>query len=196
MPSSTPNLSQLSLYRHALARAEAAGIALHRLDGVPAAVRTDASLCQFQGRVRSMHDWCRRNETLVLREGMSDATVYAGFQRLSRVRPVRARYDALAQTVRSLHLLGIEDEVVRIQRAHVVPLVAGNLAREWFLLIDAPHYKALLVARDLDGFDGAVPLRDRRFVGFSTHHPELVRSLATELSTRVEGGVATESAVA
>ena len=179
------SISSFSLYRAATATAHLMGVELRTLDAVPPAERSDGTPCHFEGRVQSMHDWCRRNENLVIRRGMREARIFAGFQRLSRALPIQKRYQRLAGVAREVSVFGIPDEPLTLTGARLVPLERGGLAREWFLLIDGPGYKALLVARDLDGFHGEVPLVDRRFDGFATHHPDIVRAMVSELTGRI-----------
>lgn len=134
----------------------------------------------FTAGVRSMLHWCRVNEGIALERYGSDARVYAGFERLSRLRPVLPRYRALGERVQRLVLFGQDDYVPPIC-ATTVDVADGPMAREWFLLVSAPNYKALLVARDRHGFGPNGPLKNRRFEGITTHDEPLINAAAEQL---------------
>lgn len=112
---------------------------------------------------RAMLHWCRVVEQLTVERHGPGASVYAGFERTSRIRPVLKRYQRLSQVVDRLVIFGERDEKVDLD-AELIDVTGCALAREWFLVVHAPDYAALLVARDLDGFSRTGPLANRRFL--------------------------------
>jgi DICT domain-containing protein len=172
-------LQELSLYRLVAAEAKARNVPMRELGRKDVELRP-AQAGFFDASVRAMQYWCRLNENLVLERHASGASVYAGFERLSRVKPVVKRYERLASEVERLVVFG-EADVPLPFAARTVDVSGATLAREWFLVIDAPSYKTLLVARDQHGFGPTGPLAGRRFVGLSTHDADLVRTACTAL---------------
>jgi DICT domain-containing protein len=134
----------------------------------------------FDASVQAMQYWCRLNERLVLERHAEGARLFVGVERFSRLRPVATRYGKLARNVQKLTLFGEADALVPFD-AHAIDVTGGALAREWFLLVDAPQYKTLLVARDQVGFGPTGPLAGRRFVGMSTHDAQLVGAAVERL---------------
>lgn len=174
IPMKPDPLSSHSVYADAVGLALERDLGMERLDSPPVDGRGVTPMVRFSGDVRTMHGWCRRNEGLVIRERMTDATVIAGFQRLSRIVPVGSRYRRLAETCREVHVMGTPDHAPQLDGAKVHRLRRGRLSNEWFLLVRGARYKALLVARDRDGFESGIPMNERRFEAIATHHPGLV----------------------
>jgi DICT domain-containing protein len=135
-------------------------------------LRTQQS-ATFDASVKAMMYWCRLNEQLVLDRHAASARLIVGFERLSRVHPVAARYERLAEATK-LTLFAVRDAKLPFE-THVVDVTGGPLEREWFFAVDSPRYQALLVARDQSGFGTTGPLAGRRFVGLGTHDTQLVR---------------------
>lgn len=138
----------------------------------------------FETRIDSMRLWCRLTEKLVVEKPLRDAVVHAGFERLSRVEPVSARYRRIATVAKSLTVYGERDSDWSAPNAAVVELDVGPLRNEWFVLVSSTAFRALIVAEDLDGFGGGVELGARRFRGFATHHPALVERARVLLEER------------
>lgn len=181
-PQGSTAFREFSLYRFVAAEVERRGTttrALGRIDDVLEPTQPGT----FDASVRAMQYWCRLNESLVLERRYDRARVYAGFERISRVRPVVGRYRRLARQVQQLTLFAELDAPVPIA-VTAIDVAGTPLAREWFLVIDAPAYSALLVARDQHGFGPTGPLTGRRFVGVSTHDADLVQAAVTELEQR------------
>ena len=173
------DLQELSLYRLVAAEAERRNVPMRDLGRQDAELKP-AHAGTFDASVRAMQYWCRLNERLVLERHAHHASVYAGFERLSRVKPVLRRYKRLAREVRRITVFG-EADVELPFSARIVDVTGAALAREWFLVVDAPSYKALLVARDQHGFGPTGPLAGRRFLGVSTHDADLVLTACTAL---------------
>lgn len=177
--SSSPELREFSLQRFVAHEVERRGLPVRSLG------RTDDQLTParagaFDASVRAMQYWCRLNEQLVLERHAEGARLFVGFERLSRLKPVARRYAHLASRVAALTLFAEPDAPVPFE-APTIDVTGGALAREWFLVVDAPAYKTLLVARDQHGFGPTGPLVGRRFVGMSTHDAELVTAAAAAL---------------
>jgi DICT domain-containing protein len=169
-----------SFYQWSLTAALTAKIALRQLGDAHSGIEQH-SPAEFTSGVRAMLHWCRINERLTLERHSQDAQVFAGFERLSRVRPVLSRYRQLAAAARRLVIFATHDEALPLD-AELIDVGDRPLSREWFLVIDAPSYKALLAARDLTGFGPTGPLAHRRFVAVTLHDPELIARAVAELS--------------
>lgn len=138
----------------------------------------------------SLLHWCHMCESVVVRQNLRSARVFAGFERFSRTRFVRDRYSEIGRICQSLTVVGLPDEPLAFPTTATIEVASGPLLREWFLLIESPNYCGLLAARDLDGLDTAISPRDRRFEGVITHHPKTIRALADELDCAVEEATA------
>lgn len=176
----TPQFSFYDWVQHAASTRE---LLLRRLDDVRRRIEPRAN-GQFTAGVRAMLHWCNTSERLTL-ERHPGARVFAGFERMSRVRPVLKHYRQLAESAEQLVLFA-ELDVPAPVSATVVDVTGCALAREWFLVIAAPNYKALLAARDLDGFGPTGPLQGRRFAGLTVHDGPLVTEAMRELSRQAQ----------
>jgi DICT domain-containing protein len=178
-------LDSFSFYQWSLTAALTAKVAVRQLGDAHSGVAQNTN-AEFTAGVRAMLHWCRINELLTLERHAENAQVFAGFERHSRVRPVLARYRRLAEVTQRLVIFGTRDESVPLD-AELIDVGNRPLAREWFLVIDAPNYKALLAARDLTGFGPTGPLAHRRFLGVTLHDSALV-ARAVEVLTRLAPG--------
>lgn len=166
-----------SLYEHVLQTAEQNAISLEQLGAVD--LKGDEGMngaASFRARTRGLARFCRISEQILVDRKLRDARVLAGFQCLSRVRPVRVRYEQMAHTAAQVVVFGLPDD--RPPGLTTVPLAADDaLTREWFLVVRSSAYQCLLVARDLDGFSYA-RLHDRRFDGIATYKSVLIEAAA------------------
>jgi DICT domain-containing protein len=176
----------VSVYRLLLDEAEKRGASFRSADRPPDPSESPDGGQRFVASVTALHRWCRWNERLVTRERLSDARVYAGFQRLSRVRPVLERYRALSAVVSELVVFGEPDDALALSGANVVTTKPGPLTHEWFLVVESRRYCAVLAGIDLDGFDARIPHAERRFSAVSTHHGGVARACADALARAVE----------
>jgi DICT domain-containing protein len=172
-----PETRSGSLYEHVRRAAEHNAIPLEQLGAVD--LKGDEGMngaASFRAHTRGLARFCRISEQILVDRKLRDARVLAGFQCLSRVRPVRARYEQMARTATELVVFGLPDE--RPQGLTLVPLASDDaLTREWFLVVRSTAYQCLLVARDLDGFSFA-RLHERRFEGIATYKSVLIEAAA------------------
>jgi signal transduction histidine kinase len=119
-------------------------------------------------------------EEAVLAERLP-ARIFVGFQKWSFARPVVARYAELAKHARGVWLFGLPDvEPPALPGITWVALSERHaLVREWFVVVDAASYFAVLAADALDGFDVA-PAR-RRFQAVWSFDATLVHDLGARL---------------
>ena len=112
---------------------------------------------------------------------------YAGFQRLSLVTHQIQRYRALLECVRYLCLYGLDDAPdapalaqlrhPRTLRFIIQPRLDGGLAWYWFLAVDDPVLRTVLLARQTTGYIYNREAHSRTYEGFWTFHPPLVREI-------------------
>ena len=109
------------------------------------------------------------------------AAFYVSFQQFSRFAPQVARYREIAAHCAGVYVFGIPDWTPPpIANVIYVPLAPGSrLAREWFLVYDAPGYYTSLATEDTTGLQ--VPARQRIFRGAWTFLPEQVDRLRAAL---------------
>lgn len=180
-------MEQLSIYEHVIAALKDRGVAAPVIgEELLGGHDVSAGSATFTGRVPYLLHWCWVNESIVVDQGLRDARVWAGFERLSRVRGVAARYRRLVEVAASVRIVGQPDARVKVPGARIVPVERGPLLREWFLVIHAGGYKGLLAARDLDGFDTARPVQARSFEGVVTYAPAVVTETLELLEERLE----------
>jgi DICT domain-containing protein len=128
----------------------------------------------FTASVRGMLHWCRLNERLVAHHHANHADVYAGVERFSRLGSALPRYREISRVVHRLTIFGCPDVPLPLYASKVAVPDDHPFAREWFLIVNAPAYKALISARDLDGFGAVGPLAHRRFSGIALHSDDVV----------------------
>jgi len=117
---------------------------------------------------RAMLHWCSIVERLTRDKYARGARIYAGFERLSRVKPVLRRYQQLASATDQLVVFGDRDEPIELD-AELSDVTGSPLSREWFLVVHSADYGALLAAKDLTGFGPNGPLPGRRFAAVTAH---------------------------
>lgn len=181
-----PLASRHSVYRHVLRSAEAHRVQVRSASGSPPTGREDAlDAATFEASVGTLALWCRVAERLVvengLQAGFSDAVVHAGFERLSRVKPVLARYRSIARVARAVHVYGEPDVALDVAGLREVHFSGGPLLNEWFLLVESKKFKTVLVGHDLDGIGGGRPLASRVFSAVACHHPGVVAEVREAL---------------
>ncbi|HEV2706200.1 MAG TPA: DICT sensory domain-containing protein [Pyrinomonadaceae bacterium] len=134
---------------------------------------------RFRALVPSMEYASLLIENELLLRANRGGRVYAGFQRLSRMEPVVARYMRIADLSERLYVFGEPDWTPpRHPNMKVTELAPGfALAREWIVIADSPTMSVALVGLDEEGFD-VEDLEARHFSAFKTSDPTYVKLLA------------------
>ena len=133
---------------------------------------------------RAMLHWCSIVERLTRDKHARGARIYAGFEKLSRVKPVLRRYQQLASVAERLVVFGERDEPIELD-AELVDVAGTPLCREWFLVVQSADYGALLAAKDLTGFGPTGPLPGRRFAAVTAHDRVFIERAALRLAVHV-----------
>ncbi len=168
-------MQNFSLYETVIGVAKQMGLELRGLGENPlTGEEVRSASTTFLARTPDMRHWCRVNERFLLDQGLRDARVFAGFQRMSRVRGVLRRYQKICEMAGEVWIFAQEDWRPVLPHARLVAIDDIDLCREWFLLIESKHHKALLAARELDGYEPTRPLASRQFEGASTFDAKLV----------------------
>ena len=118
-------------------------------------------------------------ETALLLRTHRDGRVYVGFERLSRMEPIVARYLRIADVSERVYVFGEPDwQPPRHPNMRLINVAPdARLAREWFVVADSPALRVALVARDEDGLD-APDLAARNFSACKSSDPHVVAQLA------------------
>jgi len=134
---------------------------------------------------RAMLHWCSIVERLTRDKHARGARIYAGFEKLSRVRPVLRRYRQLASVAERLVVFGERDEAIELD-AEQIDVTDSPLSREWFLVVHCADYGALLAAKDLTGFGPTGPLPGRRFAAVTAKDRVFIERAAHRLVAHIE----------
>jgi DICT domain-containing protein len=168
-------VQNFSLYETLIGTAKQMGLELRGLGENPlTSAQVQSGSTTFLAPASGMQHWCRVNERILLERDLRDARVFAGFQRMSRVRAVLKRYQGICERAREVWVFAQEDWRPVLPHARLVAIDDIDLCREWFLLIESRRHKALLAARELDDFDPMRPLASRQFEGVSTFDAKLI----------------------
>ena len=126
-------------------------------------------------------------ETAILLRTHRSGRIYVGFERLSRMEPIIARYLRIADVSERLYVFGEPDwQPPRHPNMRALKLAPdARLAREWFVIADAPNMQVALVAYDEDGFD-APALDARNFSAFKSTDPAIVTQLAAAAESLID----------
>lgn len=127
----------------------------------------------FLNRPAMLAYWCKGMENAII-DRQLQADVYAGFQYLSRVQPVLARYQKIGDIARQVWIFGQPDTVIssapRLNFIYLPP--EHKLIKEWFLVIRGETYTRGLLARELT--PAGTPQPERRFEGVSLSDPAVI----------------------
>jgi hypothetical protein len=175
-------LEHFSLVKAVIRAARDHGGTLRSL-GTTEIISTEGELdhLEFDTRVNALRVWCRSVERLLVERRFPELRIHAGFERMSRIVPVQKRYHALGAIADAVTVYGIPDYDPEASSLRTIPLAKGPLLNEWFFVARARGFSAVIVAEDLDGFGGAVPLMNRRFRGLVTHQPAVVAEAMKQL---------------
>lgn len=124
-------------------------------------------------------------ENAVLKDG-ARARIFSGFQKMSFFLPQVKRYQRLAQRAESIYVFGVPDVAVpNIPNVtYVMISPRDQLAREWFLLADAPDYASILATEELTSWDD--PDDQRMFKGVWSFDENIVTIVQEWLSSLVD----------
>ena len=141
-----------------------------------------AGSIKFESKVPQLEYMCLMMENMVLMKKLK-GTVFAGFQKFSRAQNVIERFQAMTE-YSDVYIFGEADvEVDSTDGIHYIPLPQNSeLMREWFLVIDAPNFKSMMVAYDLDGFGTHEVEEGRNFKGAKSSSPKVVDHASSLLS--------------
>lgn len=133
---------------------------------------------KYESDIPKLEQMCYIMENVLLKkDDASDTTVYAGFQKVSRAEAIWDRYLDLADTVDQIYLFG-EDDADLESHPNIDFIYLPDkhkLKREWFLVMDQPLAKSMMVAYDLDGFGLYEDEKKRNFKGAKSNNPRVVK---------------------
>jgi DICT domain-containing protein len=126
-------------------------------------------------------------ETAILLRAHRGGRVYIGFERLSRMEPIVARFLRIADVSERLYVFGEPDwQPPRHPHMKALKVPAdAPLAREWFVIADSPTLQVALVAYDNDSLDAPV-IDARNFDAIKSHDPHIVAQLAAAAERLVD----------
>ncbi|MFQ3536064.1 MAG: DICT sensory domain-containing protein [Aggregatilineales bacterium] len=124
-------------------------------------------------------------ENAVLHDG-AKARIFSGFQKMSFFVPQLKRYQQLAERAESIYVFGVPDvplpDIPNITYVAINP--RDQLAREWFLVADAPDYASILATEELTSWDD--PDEKRVFKGVWSFDERIVSIVQEWLSSLVD----------
>lgn len=137
--------------------------------------KLDSFSLKYESTVPQLERMCYIMEQVLLKEEV-EATVYAGFQKVSRAADIWDRFLQIADNVEQVYIFG-EDDADLKTHPDIDFIYLPNkhkLKREWFLVIDQPLAKSMMVAYDMDGFGTHEVEKDRNFKGAKCNNPRVV----------------------
>jgi len=148
----------------------------------------------FRTRVPGVEYACLMIENALLLRTNRAGRIYAGFEKLSCMKPIVDRYLRIADVSESVYILGEPDwKPPQHPNIRFVNLSSDcRLAREWFLIADSSTLHVALVARDEDGFNRAA-LDERFFSAVKTSNPGAVAQLASAAEGLIDWSITTRS---
>ncbi|ADH99372.1 DICT sensory domain-containing protein [Salisediminibacterium selenitireducens] len=156
-----------------------------KLGGSASNETLSASSLKYETKVPQLEYMCLMMENMVLTKKLK-GTIYAGFQKQSRAEAIYDRYLAMAE-YSEIYLFGEKDKSLPTHpNIHFVDLPSNAvLTREWFLVINAPAFKSMMVAYDMDGFGTHEVEEDRNFKGMKSSSPKTVKAVSEMLASVV-----------
>jgi hypothetical protein len=119
-----------------------------------------------------------------LARNQTGAIVYAGMQRLSRMKAFEARYRALLETADRVYVFGIDDFPVwhhpKLQVIRLKPPAGSGLDRFWYILCSNEQVRTVLLAEQV-GAAADSNLTHAQYKGFWTFEPQATKEAATIL---------------
>ncbi|AZB41327.1 histidine kinase [Bacillus sp. FJAT-42376] len=149
-------------------------------------LRLNASSLKYETSVPQLEYMCLMMENMVLTKKLK-GNVYAGFQKFSRAQNVLDRFQAMTE-FSQVHIFGENDAVM--DPADGIEYIAlppkSELMREWFLIIDTPMFKSMMVAYDMEGFGIHEVEESRKFKGIKSSSPSVVKRAVTLLAPHLK----------
>ncbi|MTH55742.1 histidine kinase [Bacillus mangrovi] len=180
------NLQNLSLFQECFGEV---GGEVQRLENAPLA-RLNAPSLKYETSVPQLEYMCLMMENMVLTKKLK-GNVYAGFQKFSRAANVLDRFQAMTE-FSNVTIFGENDMAMNpndgIQYIALPP--ESELMREWFLIIDTPMFKSMMVAYDLEGFGVHTVEEGRKFKGIKTSSPAVISKAVSLLEPYVPSPLA------
>ncbi|MFZ0474024.1 MAG: DICT sensory domain-containing protein [Halobacillus sp.] len=172
------NIKNLSLFNECFGSVEGE---TKNLDNAHLSQLQSSSL-NFESKVPQLEYMCLMMENMVLMKKLK-GNVYAGFQKFSHAKNVLDRFQAMTE-YSNVYIFGEEGVPMDSSDGiHYIPLPPNSeLIREWFLVIDAPNFKSMMVAYDLDGFGVHKVKESRNFKGAKSSSPRVVEHAASLLA--------------
>lgn len=177
-------MKEVSLYDEIFSQVEGE---VEDLTGDVSESKLKSNSLKYETDIPKLEQMCYIMENVLLKKNdASDTTVYAGFQKVSRAEAIWDRYLDLADNVGQIYLFGEDDadlephpniDFIYLPKKH-------ELIREWFLIMDQPLAKSMMVAYDLDGFGIYKDEKKRNFKGAKSNNPRVVEE-AIELLDEV-----------
>ncbi|HVF87886.1 MAG TPA: DICT sensory domain-containing protein [Pyrinomonadaceae bacterium] len=130
-------------------------------------------------------------ENAVLLRTNRAGRIYAGFEKLSRMKAVVDRYLRIADISERVYVFGEADWTPPRHPNMRLISVAENskLSREWFVIADSPSVRVALVAHEEDGSDTS-HTEARWFRALKTSDPALIAHFAAAAEDLVDASLA------
>ncbi|WP_231889969.1 DICT sensory domain-containing protein [Bacillus sp. SJS] len=175
-------LQKLSLFQECFGAVEGE---TERLENAPLS-RLNAQSLKYETSVPQLEYMCLMMENMVLTKKLK-GNVYAGFQKFSRAKNVLDRFQAMTE-FSQVHIFGEND--ADMDPADGIDYIAlppkSELMREWFLVIDSPMFKSMMVAFDMEGFGVHEVEEGRKFKGIKSSSPAVVKQAVSLLAPHVK----------
>lgn len=130
-------------------------------------------------------------ENALLLRASRAGRIYAGFEKLSRMEPIIDRYLRIADLSERLYVFGEADwkppRHPNMKSITVAPRT--SIAREWFIISDAPSFRIALVASSQDVDAQSAP-EARSFHVFKSSNEKIVARLAAAADGLVDSALA------
>ncbi|MDT5156977.1 MAG: hypothetical protein QOH51_1334 [Acidobacteriota bacterium] len=181
-------MKEFSMFDHALASARETVEDLGTVAHVSRREFDERTTFRFRAQVPCLEYISLLIENALLLRTHRGGRLYAGFEKLSRMKGVVDRYMRLADISERVYVFGEADWTPpRHPNMRAIPLREGvRLAREWFVVADSPALSVALVGFDEEGFTTRPVLEERTFKAFKTHDPALVRLLASAAESLID----------
>jgi len=147
----------------------------------------------FYTDLRAMNVISHAIEERIIAERL-DCEVYAGFQRLSLLRPQFNRYRALLDSARYVYAYGLDDmagqapdprlaqlQPPRFLRFTIAQQLQTGMEWFWFVVVDDPRLRTALLAQHTEGDLWAHEQNARRYTGLWTFDAQTVADIVTVL---------------